>query len=55
MAAVGYLIIGIADSYNMVLIGLARTYSFTGVCLLVVAIAFLTLRKQIQSFCQNCY
>lgn len=113
VAAVGYLIIGIADSYNMVLIGLiiaglgfgllmpnlnvwlssiipdalrgralgglttffflgqflsplvsqpitngiglARTYSFTGVCLLVVAIAFLTLRKQIQSFCQNCY
>lgn len=113
IAAVGYLIIGIAGSYNVVLIGLiiagfgfgllmpnlnvwlssiipdvlrgralgglttffflgqflsplvsqpitneiglAKTYSFTGVCLLVVAIAFLALRKQIQSFCQNCY
>jgi MFS family permease len=113
VAAAGYLIIGIADSYNMVLIGLiiagfgfgllmpnlnvwlasiipdvlrgralgglttffflgqflsplvsqpitnaiglAKTYSFIGVCLLVVAIAFLTLKKQIQSFCQNCY
>jgi MFS family permease len=36
-------------------IGLAKTYSFIGVCLLVVAIAFLTLKKQIQSFCKNCY
>ena len=113
VAAVGYLIIGIAGSYNVVLIGLiiaglgfgllmpnlnvwlssiipdvlrgralgglttffflgqflsplvsqpitneiglAKTYSFTGVCLLIVAIAFLALRKQINSFCQNCY
>jgi MFS family permease len=36
-------------------IGLAKTYSFTGVCLLIVAIALLALRKQINSFCQNCY
>ena len=112
VAAVGYLIIGIAGSYNVVLIGLiiaglgfgllmpnlnvwlssivsdalrgralgglttffflgqflsplvsqpvtnaiglGKTYSFTGVFLLLVSIAFLTLKKQIRSFCQSC-
>jgi MFS family permease len=34
--------------------GLGRTYSFTGVAMFIVAIVFLTLRKQIKSFCQSC-
>lgn len=36
------------------IVGLNRTYVFTGIALLVVAIAFLALRKQIKSFCQSC-
>ncbi|MBE9043877.1 MFS transporter [Pleurocapsales cyanobacterium LEGE 10410] len=35
-------------------VGLDRTYIFTGMALLVVAIAFLALRKPIKSFCQSC-
>ena len=112
VAAMGYLIIGIAGTYNIVLIGLIvtglgfgllmpnlnvwlssiipdasrgralgglttffflgqflsplvsqpvtkivdldGTYIVTGIALLIVAIAFLALRKQIRSFCQNC-
>ena len=112
VAAVGYFIIGIASSYNLVLIGLIiaglgfgllmpnlnvwlssiisdalrgralgglttffflgqflspiisqpitnsvglnRTYSLTGIALLVVALVFLCLRKQVKSFCQSC-
>ena len=36
------------------IVGLGRTYVFTGIALLLVAIAFLTLKKQIRSFCQSC-
>lgn len=35
-------------------LGLGRTYSFTGVAMLIVALVFLTLRTQIKSFCQSC-
>jgi MFS family permease len=35
-------------------LGLGRTYSFTGVAMLIVALIFLTLRTQIKSFCQSC-
>ncbi|GAB4539077.1 MAG: MFS transporter [Pleurocapsa sp.] len=35
-------------------IGLGSTYSFTAIALLVVALTFLTLRKQVTSFCQGC-
>lgn len=35
-------------------VGLARTYLFTGVALLAVALMFFALKKQIRSFCQNC-
>ena len=112
IAAVGYLIIGMADSYNVVLVGLIiaglgfgllmpnlnvwlssiipdslrgralgglttffflgqflspiasqpitnavgldRTYIFTGIALLIVAIAFFALKKPIKSFCRSC-
>ena len=36
------------------IVGLDRTYVTTGVALLVIAIAFRVLKKQIKSFCQNC-
>ena len=35
-------------------VGLGRTYFFTGIALVVIALVFLALRKQIKSFCQNC-
>ena len=35
-------------------VGLGRTYSLTGIALLIVAIVFLCLRKQVKSFCQSC-
>ena len=35
-------------------VGLSKTYSFMGIALLVIALIFLALRKQIKSFCQNC-
>jgi MFS family permease len=35
-------------------LGLGRTYIFTGVAMLIVALVFLTLRTQIKSFCQSC-
>lgn len=35
-------------------VGLDRTYIFTGIALLAVAIAFLSLKKPIKSFCQSC-
>ncbi|MGL4881736.1 MAG: MFS transporter [Waterburya sp.] len=35
-------------------LGLGRTYSLTGVAMLIVALVFLTLRTQIKSFCQSC-
>ena len=36
------------------IVGLGRTYSLMGIALLIVALVFLVLRKQIKSFCQNC-
>lgn len=36
------------------MVGLDRTYIFTGIALFVVAIAFFALRKSIKSFCQSC-
>ena len=35
-------------------VGLGRTYFITGIALVVIAFAFLVLRKQIKSFCQDC-
>ncbi len=35
-------------------IGLGRTYSFSGVALLVVGLIFFALKKQVKSFCQSC-
>ncbi len=35
-------------------VGLANTYIFTGVALLVVALIFLGFKKSIKSWCQNC-
>ena len=35
-------------------VGLGRTYSFTGIALVIIAFVFIALRKQIKSFCQNC-
>ncbi|MGL5795290.1 MAG: MFS transporter, partial [Waterburya sp.] len=35
-------------------LGLGRTYSLTGVAMLIVALVFLSLRTQIKSFCQSC-
>ena len=35
-------------------LGLDRTYSFTGVALLLVAAIFFVLRKQIKSWCESC-
>jgi MFS family permease len=35
-------------------LGLGRTYSVTGIVMLIIALVFLTLRQQIKSFCQNC-
>lgn len=36
-------------------IGLDKTFSFTGVALLIVALVFFALKKQVKSFCQSCY
>lgn len=35
-------------------LGLARTYSFTGVALLLLSLVFFVFKKQIKSFCQSC-
>ena len=35
-------------------LGLGKTYSFTGIALIVVAVIFLICKKRIKSFCQNC-
>jgi MFS family permease len=35
-------------------LGLGRTYSVTGIVMLIIALVFLTLRQQIKSFCQSC-
>ena len=36
-------------------IGLGKTYSLTGILLLLVAVVFFTLKKQVKSLCQNCF
>ena len=36
------------------LLGLAKTYGFTGIALLLVATIFFTLQKQIKSWCESC-
>ena len=35
-------------------IGLGKTYSFTAITLLIVALVFFALKKQVKSFCQSC-
>ncbi len=35
-------------------IGLGKTYSFTAIILLIVALVFFALKKQVKSFCQSC-
>ena len=35
-------------------IGLGKTYSLTGILLLLVAVVFFALKKQVKSLCQNC-
>ncbi|MEM8777307.1 MAG: MFS transporter [Cyanobacteria bacterium P01_G01_bin.49] len=36
------------------MVGLGKTYSLTGVCLLSVSLVFFAFKKQIKSFCQSC-
>ena len=35
-------------------IGLGKTYSFTAITLLIIALVFFALKKQVKSFCQSC-